>query len=270
MVANLDLAGKYFMTEGNLIEAISCFEMMTSIEGFLGVRDLRLADAWTDLSLAYSRVPRLRDAIRAQIQAINLRREILGDDHPTVMTLTANLAGYKSLNKDYADAERDLKGTLVLQERAGQREVVSEGFILRTLLDTYIAEKKYQEAENTAEKLILIDDQLMTDRRFSYDGREKLATIYCKTNRLVQAEPLVRESMALKRKNLDPDAGGLIYAHEMLARVLLANGRKDEAQQEIDQALKLIEAKYGKKDEHVMYWKARYAQIQSAADPVLD
>ena len=270
VVANLDSAGRFFMQEGSLIESIACYEMMTSIESFLDVHDLRLADAWTDLSLAYSKVPRYKDAIRAQRQAITLRREILGDDDTSALTLTANLASYEALNKDYADAERDLKAILVLEARLGQHEMVSEGFILKTLTDTYIAEKKYQDAENTAEKLILIDDTLIPARQFSYDGREKLAAIYCKTNRLVQAEPLVREALALKEKNFPTDSTSLIYPHEMLARVLVANGRKDEAQKEIDAAIALIEKRYGKSDEHVAYWKARYAQIQQAPDPLTD
>ena len=90
IISNLDTLGKAWYEEGSILPSICCFEVFTSIESVLGVQNDRLANAWAELAHAYSKVPRNRDAIRAEEQAIKLRSTLLGPNDPNVLILKAH------------------------------------------------------------------------------------------------------------------------------------------------------------------------------------
>jgi tetratricopeptide (TPR) repeat protein len=263
VVANLDHAGKACSDDGSLLAGIGCYEMMTSIESVLGVRSERLANAYTDLSLCYSKQTRMQDAMRAQEKSIEIQRELNGPDHPLVLVLTANLAGYKSKAQDYAGAEKILKDTLVRAEQHVPANPYTVGFVLNSLVDTYMAQHRWADAEAIAKRLAVVDDTLVAQGLYPFYGKESLAEIYARTGKLAEAESEARSALA--RANVS-DRAISVPSHEVLAKVLLLKGKPDEAKGEFDAAMAFLVKKYGD-CEKTQYWRARYDHFLQQKDP---
>jgi tetratricopeptide (TPR) repeat protein len=263
VVSSLDQAGKACSDEGSLVAAVACFETMTSIESVLGVRSVRLANAYTDLSLCYSRQTRLADAMRAQEKAIALQKELNGADSPIVLVLTANLGTYKSKAKDYAAAERILNETLEFAQQRTPPNTYCVGFALNALVDCYLAQQKYDAAEAAAKRLANVDDILTSTGFYPFYGKESLAEIYAKTGKVNEAESEARAALI---RPINSDKAVAVPAHEALAKVLVLKGDKDQAKREFDTAMALLTAKFGE-CEKTQYWRARYAHYLQEKDP---
>jgi tetratricopeptide (TPR) repeat protein len=227
------------------------------------VRSVRLANAYTDLSLCYSRQTRLADAIRAQEKAIALQKELNGPDSPIVLVLTANLATYKSKAKDYAAAEKILNETLELAQQRIPPNTYCVGFALNALVDCYTAQHKYELAEAAAKRLANVDDILISTGFYPFYGKESLAEIYAKTGKIEEAES---EARAALTRPANSDKAAAVPAHEALAKILILKGEKDKAKSELDRALALLTAKFGE-CEKTQYWRARYAHYLQEKDP---
>lgn len=266
VVANLDVAGKACSDEGSLLAAVNCYEMMTSIEGLLGVRSVRLANALTDLSLCYSREGRFGDAMRTQVKAIAMHKELEGVDHPMILVLQANLGIYKTKAKDYAGAEKVLKETLAQAESKVPASPYAVGFTLNALTDLYTAQKRFAEAETVANRLAKVDEMLVSVGYYPFYGKETLSEIYARTNRLPEAERAAKEALA---RPITSDRNVMVPSHEALGKVYILQGRLPEAREQFDRAMALLREKFGN-CEKTQYWRARYDSILDTKEPFKD
>jgi tetratricopeptide (TPR) repeat protein len=246
-----------------MVAAVRCFEVMISIESLLGVRSERLANAYTDLSLCYSAQSRMPEAMQAQEKAIDMQRELTGPSNPLVLVLTANLAVYKSKAKDYVGAQKLLKELLVQAEQRVPPNAYSVGFVLNALVDSYMAQEHWAEAEEAARRLASVDDTLLAQGLYPFGGSASLAELYARTGRFAEAELAARSAVALTPVK---DRAVTVPGHEILGKVLIAEGRPLEAKKEFDQALALLTEKYGD-CERTQYWRARHEHLLKLTNP---
>lgn len=265
-ISSFDKVGRAFADDGNLLPAIFCLETKTSLERAMGVRSGRLADALMELSVVYSRVPRWKDAIRAQQNAIDMRREVFGDNDSAVLLWTANMCGYMTHLKQYKEADELLSHTLVTAEKdenmtssVGRAYLL--GYIYKTMCDSYVDQARWDDAEYAASQIVTQDAVLLADESKyvsgGLGGAERLSEVYAKSKRFDEAEQAAREAIASKTKASVDDLA-LAVAHEALGKVLLAAGKEVPARRELNEALRLLTRKFGASDIKIAYYRSRY------------
>ncbi len=259
----MDVAGKACQEDGSLVAAVNCYEMMTSIESVLGVRSVRLANAFTDLSVCYARQKRMLDAQRAQERAIALQKELNGSSDRHVVVLTANLGSYKSKGKDYAGADKVFKAALAQADSHSPPNPYTIGFTLNAMVESYIAQHRWADAEIMANRLVGVDDTLLSSGYYPFYAKESLAEIHARTGRFEEAEKEAKD--ALTRTGV-ADKIILVPAYEALGKVLIMQGKPDVAAAQFNLAMDILLEKYGKGDK-TQYWRARYDQMLKEKDP---
>lgn len=267
VISNLDAIGKKWYSDGSLVPSIACFEAFCSIESVLGVKSDRLAQAWAELAHVYSKVPRYRDAVRAEEQAVKLRTELLGDDDPTVLILRAHLGEYLAQQKKYAQADEYLAKTLKQAYSAKMPEPISKAYILEAQAKSFMLQKRWRDAEAAAFQLIPIDDRLMARGRSGFDGRELIAEIYAKSGRTLEALQIAQESLSAKEKQLKGSNISLAIAHETIGKVLILTKQSDAADSEFKSAYSLLQKEYANDNERLQYWKSRYSHLLTEPAP---
>lgn len=267
VVSNLDWIAKQWYREGSFDPSLKCWELFTSIESVLGVQNERLADAWDDLSHAYSKVPRYADAVRAQEQGLELRTNLGGKSDPMVLARRARIGEYLSKQKKYHEAEQYLANLMKDVDALNPPNSVCLGYVLEAQAKCAMDQKHWDDAENSARQLEVIDDLLQASDRVGFDAREMLAEIYAKAGKLPEAEQVANDSLSVKKKNIDSNPISVALAHETLGKVLVCSKRKDEAKSHFKTAMALIEKKYGSTSEQVQYWRARYDHLLEESDP---
>lgn len=262
---NLDTAGQWFVQQDNLLEGMYCYQLMIAADSMLGLRDWRLSNAWTNLSRCYAKLGRNADAVFAGRQARDLMCSLTGEDSINVCLLDAQLAESLANNGQYAEAEHLLKADLSQLPAMNRQVPLAKAYVLRLLTDAYMDERKFDLAEQSAEELVPIDDQLQKDLNVNTFGpREKLVDIYCQTGRLDLARRLAIDTVRLSETLNNPLSQAA--AHDSLARVHLHAAEKEEARREFDRALELLAKGYGPNDQHVSYWRGKYQTMMKEKD----
>jgi tetratricopeptide (TPR) repeat protein len=240
-----------------------------SIESVLGVKSERLADAYADLAWAYSKVPRYRDAIQAENQAIALRSELLKDGakDPNVLILKAHVGEFLAKDKQYTRADKYLADTLAVANESQSPEPVSKAYILEAMAKSFIMQKKWNQAEQVALQIVPIDDRLLAAGRTCFDGRELVAEIYARSGKWDDAIKQAYDSLDAKNQHKDSNNVSLAIAYETVGKVLVSANQRDAARGEFDKALELLKKEYGAKSEKVSYWGARYKHLLNERDP---
>jgi tetratricopeptide (TPR) repeat protein len=266
-ISNLDWLGKQWYQDGSLIPAICCFEVFTSIESVLGVRNDRLAAAFAELAHAYSKVPRYRDAVRAEQQAIELRTQLSGPRDPNVLILKAHTGEFMAQQKQFGQADKYLTETLKEANAAHPPEPISKAYILEAQAKSYMLQKRWDEAEAAAKEIIPIDDNLLAASRTPFDGRELLAEIYAKSGQSDAALRSAKDSLDAKQRQLKDSNISLALAHETLGKIYVLAKQPDEAKGQFKEAMQYLQKEYGTTGERIQYWHSRYDHLLTDGEP---
>jgi tetratricopeptide (TPR) repeat protein len=256
---NLDVPAGYLSSHDDLLEAAFCYQIMTAVNTMVGVRDWRLATAWSQLANCYSRLGRDKDAVAASRQARKIIAKIYSETNVNVAIADAQIGQFLCRDKDYVAAEEVLKHSLKQLENDKTATAASKAYVLSNLVDTYMGAKKYADAEPLAKQLVALDDELSAVKTKGYGGRTSLAELYCRTGRIAEADEVARTALTLSQT--DKDMHDETTAHDSLGRVLLCAGRSQDAKSEFDAAVACLAVRYGKTADRVLSWRARYEQM---------
>jgi Flp pilus assembly protein TadD len=210
------------------------------------LREPKNYQAWFDLGFVLNRLGRTQDSIHAYRQSVAAK--------PDVFESNLNL-GLMLARSNSPEAEPFLRAAAKLKPTAHIEEGQARAWLsLAHLLEN----TKPDEALDAYQKAAALTPKdpephlsagLLRERRKDFSGAETeykqvlildprsneavigLTNLYMKSGRIAEAEPLLRQ-LATER----PDDAGL---HLQLGRVLAAQGKKDEAITEIQNALKL-------------------------------
>ena len=209
-------------------------------------REPKNYQAWFDLGFVYNRLGRRDESIHAYRQSVAAK--------PDVFESNLNL-GLMLARSNSPEAEPYLRAAAKLKPTAHVEEGQARAWLS---LGRLLENTKPDEALDAYQKAAALTPKdpephlsagLLRERRKDSTGAEAdykqvlildprsseavigLTNIYMKSERIADAEPLLRQ-LATER----PDDAGL---HLQLGRVLAAQGKKDEAVSEIQSALKL-------------------------------
>ena len=73
---SLDRVGDSLVNQGHFAQAIPFYEVATATQKSMGIQNQRSANAWTELGICYAHELRNADALRVQIVAIEMRRNL--------------------------------------------------------------------------------------------------------------------------------------------------------------------------------------------------
>ncbi|MEM0978685.1 MAG: tetratricopeptide repeat protein [Cyanobacteria bacterium P01_H01_bin.58] len=179
-------------------------------------------------------------------QALTIRRQQLGNDHPDVAQSLFTLAVVSWIQGDYSEAE-----SLTLEALAIRRQQLGNNHLdvathLHFLADVYQAQLRYDEAE------ILYEESLRVRRLQLDDGHltiasslDALAELYRTQGRYKESEPLYQEALRIRRQQLGNDHLTVAISLNNLAVFYNLQGRYGEAEYLHQEALRIRRQQLG-------------------------
>ncbi|NEP23597.1 tetratricopeptide repeat protein [Moorena sp. SIO3I6] len=180
------------------------------------------------------------DAIPLAKRALEIRQEILGEEHPDVASSLNNLALLYQSQGRYAEAEPLLQQALALRKKLLGEDHPDVAESLNNLAVLYHSQGRYSEAEPLLQQaLALIKKRLGQDHPDVATSLNNLALLYSNQGRYAEAEPLYQQALALIKKRLGENHPRVAISLNNLAGLYQHQGKYAEAEPLYQQALAL-------------------------------
>ncbi|HEX6832377.1 MAG TPA: serine/threonine-protein kinase [Rudaea sp.] len=225
--------GKYDEAQADFRKALAIREKQ------FGPESSEVAATLHNIGLTYAHSEHEKEAVDYLRRALALKRRYYGDDHPQVLITRQNLgqalASLGQTDEAIAHLRAVLDGEVKLEGEVNDDVATAHNNIGSALHDA----GRLQEA--AAEYRIAIDLRKRMDGGTASptyaQPLNNLAYAYEDMGDYAQAEPLFRESLAVRRKALSADDLIVVRAEHNLARLLTSEGKLAEAKPLIDHAL---------------------------------
>ncbi|MBD2486217.1 tetratricopeptide repeat protein [Aulosira sp. FACHB-615] len=199
-----------------------------------------LASSLNNLAFFYRSQGRYSEAEPLYIQALALRRKLLGEEHPDVATSLNNLAGLYCSQGRYSEAEPLYIQALALRRTLLGEEHPDVATSLNNLAGLYESQGRYSEAEPLYIQDLALSRKLLGEEHPDVaTSLNNLAFLYKSQGRYSEAEPLYIQALALKRKLLGEEHPDVATSLNNLAGLYRSQGRYSEAEPLYIQALAL-------------------------------
>jgi len=175
---NLDVPANWLFANGRGDVAMPCYQLMSSFSADLHISNERTADALSNLAQCYAKNDRLDDAIKTEQQAINMYKDVLGEESTAVFIGMARQGQYLNEKGNYVRAEMILTDAEQGLERAQVPDTEAMALVYANLADTLVGEGKEYPAINLLQKLQPIDERLMLAKQQTVNSYDRLAAIY--------------------------------------------------------------------------------------------
>ncbi|WP_293028794.1 tetratricopeptide repeat protein [Moorena sp. SIO3I8] len=174
-------------------------------------------------------------------RALEIRREVLGEEHPDVATSLNNLAGLYFSQGRYGEAEPLFRQALALRKKLLGEDHPDVATSLNNLAGLYFSQGRYGEAEPLYRQALALKKKLLGENHpHVADSLNNLAGLYESQGRYGEAEPLYRQALALWKKLLGQDDPHVAHSLNNLAGLYFSQGRYGEAEPLLQQALALL------------------------------
>jgi serine/threonine protein kinase len=230
VATQLNGLGLALIEEGDPAQAEACLRdalaMYRKLYGGKAHPDIAIALANVGLSLkSQGKFPEAEVQLR---EGLEMGRQMLGPDHRDVFHNLINLASVVQSQNRLAEAESLQREALAMARRLGRDGLVATA--LDGLGGTLRAESKLNEAEQ-------VISEAVTVRRKLYGGEDlrtaealaNLAFVVEQMGRAAEAEPIARECLAVREKQI-PDDWRTFNARSLLGSSLLAQKKYSEAE----------------------------------------
>ncbi|TVQ51545.1 MAG: serine/threonine protein kinase, partial [Phycisphaerales bacterium] len=188
-------------------------------------------------------------ATAPQVEALDLRRRVLGDEHPDTLTSISNMGGVLYHHGNYAETKRYLREALETRRRVLGDEhpdtltsINNMGLLLRSQGKLAEAEPYWREAME-AHRRVLGDEHPQTLRSISNMG-----VLLRAQGKLAEAEPYYREALETRRRVLGDEHPQTLTSISNMSVLLLQQGKLAEAKPYFREALEVRRHVLG--DEH--------------------
>ncbi|MHC5821704.1 MAG: tetratricopeptide repeat protein, partial [Nostoc sp.] len=228
--------------------AIKYINKALELQKELGLEE-DVAASLNNLAFLYDSQGRYSEAEPLYIQALALRRQLLGDEHPDVATSLNNLAGLYDAQGRYSEAEPLYIQALALRRKLLGEEHPSVATSLNNLAYLYRSQGRYSEAEPLYIQALALTRQLLGEEHPDVaTSLNNLASLYRSQGRYSEAEPLLIQALGLRRQLLGDEHPDVASSLNNLAGLYDSQGRYSEAEPLFMQALALRRQLLG--DEH--------------------
>ena len=259
MMGRLDVAGEVLDTADGLLANVSdplLSAHAASVRGTLLGRRTRYAEAVPHLERAIdgfasvygtdseALVPVLSNLALAQRRSgrpeaalANLRRAreltaALGESHPVAIKARRDHAIAVADSGGLIEAEQELRAVLALQQRLHPEPHIDLAGALGDLGILYSQLGRHEESLEVTERAAAIRVQLAPDARQTLTERANLADTLTQLGRAREAEPIIRDVLAARKRTLGAVHGDVALGHRQLGSALYQLGRGDEAARE--------------------------------------
>ena len=186
------------------------------------------------------------EAIPLAEQALAIRKQQLGDNHPDTAASLNNLAGLYLSQGRYSEAEPLLKQALAISKQQLGDNHPDTAISLNNLAELYRVQGRYSEAEPLyKEALDIFKQQLGDNHPSTATSLDNLASLYESQGRYSEAEPLYHRSLAIIKQQLGDNHPDTAISLNNLALLYTVQGRYSEAESLFKQALAIRKQQLG-------------------------
>jgi eukaryotic-like serine/threonine-protein kinase len=183
----------------------------------------------------------LHPEARTQFErALEIRRRVLGAEHPDTLATMNSLAIVDDLEGNHAEAEALLSQVLESRRRALTPENPATLASMNNLANVYIDEGKYPQAEALYRQTLEIRRRVLGPEHLdTLKSINNLARIYYSEGKYAQAEPLDIQTLEIMRRTLGSEHPATLGSMESLANVYFSEGKYAQAEALGGQTLEL-------------------------------
>ena len=170
--------------------------------------------------------------------AIEIRKRVLGPEHPDTLRSMHGLARPLREQGQYADAEKMQREALNIERRVlgnDSPDTTASADELAIILDS---EARYPEAEKLAQESLDTDRRILGDDDYQTQwARVNLAYVFIDEGRLPDAEKLLREAVDSRRRTLGADEPDTLSVMDAYATTLAMEHHNEEAEKMLREVL---------------------------------
>jgi tetratricopeptide (TPR) repeat protein len=199
-----------------------------------------LGSSLNQLALLYKSQGRYDEAEPLYLQALELSKRLLGDNHPDVATSLNNLAYLYESQGRYDEAEPLYLQALELDKRLWGDNHPYVATSLNNLAGLYYSQGRYDQAEPLYLQALELCKRLLGDNHPDVaTSLNNLALLYYYQGRYDQAESLYLQALELRKRLLGDNHPDVAQSINELALLYYSQGRYDQAEPLYLQALEL-------------------------------
>jgi non-specific serine/threonine protein kinase/serine/threonine-protein kinase len=172
--------------------------------------------------------------------AIDIRRRVLGSEHPDTLRSMSRLSGDLRQQGHYAEAAKLERETLDIQRRVLGPEHPDTLASMSQLASTLYNEARYGEAEKLGLQALAAQRRVLgSEHPDTLWSMDILASVFFDERRLTDAENLYREGLDIRRRVLGPDHPDTLALMDGYATTLAEEHRHDEAEKLLRETLSI-------------------------------
>jgi tetratricopeptide (TPR) repeat protein len=210
--------------------AIDYFQKAIALQQELDV-EAALSSSLNYLAALYESQGRYSEAEPLFLQAVEIDRRSLPEDHPSLATHLNNLAGLYESQGKYSEAEALYLQAVEIDRLSLPEDHPSLAIHLNNLAGLYRSQGRYSEAEALYLQAVEIDRlSLPEDHPSLATHLNNLAGLYESQGRYSEAEPLYLQAVEIDRRSLPEDHPDLATNLNNLALLYESQGRYSEAE----------------------------------------
>ncbi len=179
-------------------------------------------------------------------QALEIREQVLGPEHPDVATSLSHLTSLYWDQSKYTLAEPLFLRALSIREQALGPDHPDVATSLNGLALLYKAQDRYAQAEPLFIRALSIREQALgPDHPDVATSLNDLAMLYYNEDQYLQAEPLFIRALSIREQALGPEHPDVATSLNFLAGLYIAQGRYTQAEPLFIRALSIREQALG-------------------------
>ncbi|GAB1199720.1 hypothetical protein APSETT444_009077 [Aspergillus pseudonomiae] len=183
---------------------------------------------------------RLKEAEKLQLQVLELRKPLLGPEHPDTLTSMANLASTYRDQGRWKEAEKLQLEVLELRKPLLGPEHPDTLTSMANLASTYRDQGRWKEAEKLQLQVLELRKPVLgPEHPDTLTSMDNLASTYWNQGRWKEAEKLQLQVLELRKPVLGPEHPDTLTSMENLASTYWNQGRWNEAEELEMQVLEL-------------------------------
>ena len=173
-------------------------------------------------------------------KALDLRRNLLGDEHEDIAASLDQAAGLYYYQGRYGEAEPLCQDALAMRKRLLGDEHPDVATSLNNLASLYKNQGRYGEAEPLFQDALAMYKRLLGDEHPEVaDSLNNLAMIYDNQGRYGEAEPLYQDALAMRQRLLGDEHPAVATSLNNLANLYRVQELYDKAEPLLKQTLKI-------------------------------
>jgi tetratricopeptide (TPR) repeat protein len=231
--------GSVYNSMGDYLKALEYYQQALVIIKELNV-DVVEADILNNIGAIYRTSGDYKKSLVFTEQAVELRKRLLGEEHPDVASSFNNLAFLYYSMGNYTQALPLYQRALAIQQKTLGKEHPSVAISLNNLAQLYQAQGRYMEAEPLYRRaLTILEKTLGNEHPNVASSLNNLAQLYQAQGNYTQALPLYQQALAIRKRFLGEQHPIVASSLNNLAQLYQAQGNYAQALPLYQQALEM-------------------------------